>query len=101
MGSKKIPLDIIGQEIIPGDLVVIIHSKGRGSESSVQVVTEIKSKSVIYGFGSMERSVKCLKVTEEQAMNHNLLNYDDPDDRECRVERKINHSRELKEKFGR
>lgn len=101
MAKQKIPLDIIGQEVIPGDLIVIIHSKGRGSESSVQVVTEIKSKSVIYGCGNMERSVKCLKVTEEQAMNHNLLNYTDPDDREYKVERKINYSRELKEKFGR
>lgn len=101
MAKQKIPLDIIGQEIIPGDLVVVIQSKGRGSKSNIEVVTGIMSKSIVYNNNSMERSVKCLKITEEQAMNHNILNYDNPSNREIRVENKIKISRELKEKFNR
>jgi hypothetical protein len=93
----KIPTDIIGQEIIPGDLVVHIHSKGRGSKSSIEVVYEITAKSVSFGEGyGYERSIKCLKVTEEQALNHRVDNYSVEEQKQRIIQRKIQESRELK-----
>jgi hypothetical protein len=104
MAKIEIPLDLIGQEIFPGDLVIHIHSAGRGVNSSVEVVTEIRAKSVsfhaMYGNTAFERSIKCLKITEEQAWTHRIENYKGKF-REDVIEKKIELSRELKERLGR
>lgn len=103
MAKIEIPLDIIGQEIMPGDLVVFIHSSGRGVNSSVEVVAEIRAKSVSFVrdyASTFERGIKCLKVTEEQARTHRVENYKNQNRDEI-IEEKIEMARDLQEELGR